>query len=68
MIIQRKFLAQRKIFLWGAVTDETAKDITEDDRARLNGYVMAIMEKSTFDPDRFVAEVRRAMSGRQRSS
>jgi ATP-dependent Clp protease, protease subunit len=29
MIIQRKFLEQRKIFLWGAVTDETAKDITE---------------------------------------
>ncbi len=27
--IQRKFLAQRKIFLWGAVTDESAKDITE---------------------------------------
>jgi ATP-dependent Clp protease, protease subunit len=29
MLIQRKFLDQRKIFLWGAVTDETAKDITE---------------------------------------
>jgi ATP-dependent Clp protease, protease subunit len=29
MMIQRKFLQQRKIFLWGAVTDETAKDITE---------------------------------------
>ena len=29
MMIQRKFLDQRKIFLWGAVTDETAKDITE---------------------------------------
>lgn len=28
-VIQKKFLAQRKIFLWGAVTDETAKDITE---------------------------------------
>ena len=28
-LIQRKFLEQRKIFLWGAVTDETAKDITE---------------------------------------
>jgi ATP-dependent Clp protease protease subunit len=28
-MIQRKFLEQRKIFLWGAVTDETAKDITE---------------------------------------
>jgi len=29
MMIQRKFLDQRKIFLWGAVTDATAKDITE---------------------------------------
>ena len=29
MLIQRKFLEQRKIFLWGAVTDETAKEITE---------------------------------------
>lgn len=28
-LIQRKFLEQRKIFLWGAVTDDTAKDITE---------------------------------------
>lgn len=29
MVIQRKFLEQRKIFLWGAVTDATAKDLTE---------------------------------------
>lgn len=28
-LIQKQFLQQRKIFLWGAVTDETAKDITE---------------------------------------
>ncbi len=28
-IIQKKFLSQRKIFLWGPVTDESAKDITE---------------------------------------
>lgn len=28
-VIQKKFLEQRKIFLWGAVTDETAKDLTE---------------------------------------
>ena len=28
-LIQKKFLEQRKILLWGAVTDETAKDITE---------------------------------------
>jgi len=29
MIIAKKFLQQRKIFLWGAVTDATAKQITE---------------------------------------
>ena len=28
-LIQKKFLEQRKIFLWGAVTDETAKEISE---------------------------------------
>jgi ATP-dependent Clp protease protease subunit len=28
-LIQKKFLKQRKIFLWGAVNDESAKDITE---------------------------------------
>ena len=28
-LMQRKFLNQRKVFLWGAVTDATAKDITE---------------------------------------
>lgn len=29
LLIQKKFLEQRKIFLWGAVTDESAKDLTE---------------------------------------
>jgi len=28
-LIQKKFLKQRKIFLWGPVTDESAKDLTE---------------------------------------
>ena len=28
-MIQKKFLEQRKIFLWGEVTDVTAKDLTE---------------------------------------
>ncbi|HEV7596112.1 MAG TPA: PAS domain S-box protein [Gemmatimonadaceae bacterium] len=42
----------------------TAKDITLEDRTKLNGYVMAIMEKADFDNDRFIAEVRRAMAGR----
>jgi CheY-like chemotaxis protein len=43
----------------------TAKDVSEDDRRKLNGYVTAIMEKASFDRDRFTSEVRRAMSGRQ---
>jgi ATP-dependent Clp protease protease subunit len=29
LLIQKKFLEQRKIFLWGPVTDESAKDICE---------------------------------------
>jgi len=28
-LIAKKFLSQRKVFLWGAVTDATAKDLTE---------------------------------------
>ena len=42
----------------------TAKRITPEDRAKLNGYVAQIMEKAEFNRDRFMAEVRRAMSGR----
>jgi CheY-like chemotaxis protein len=42
----------------------TAKHVTAEDRERLNGYVLSIMEKSDFDRERFVAEVRRAMAGR----
>jgi CheY-like chemotaxis protein/two-component sensor histidine kinase len=43
----------------------TAKRITDEDRAKLSGHVTTIMEKANFDPARFTAEVRRAMSGRQ---
>jgi CheY-like chemotaxis protein len=42
----------------------TAKEITTEDRAKLNRHVTAIIEKTEFDPDRFAAEIRRAMSGR----
>jgi PAS domain S-box-containing protein len=42
----------------------TAQQITDEDRARLSRYVTTILEKAEFDPDRFTAEVRRAMSGR----
>jgi PAS domain S-box-containing protein len=41
----------------------TAKEITATDRAKLQGFVMSIVEKSTFDGNRFTAEVRRAMVG-----
>jgi hypothetical protein len=47
------------------ILDLTAKPITGEERAKLNGYVTTIMEKAEFDRDRFTAEVRRAMSGRQ---
>jgi CheY-like chemotaxis protein len=43
----------------------TAKRITAEDRARLQGYVTSIMEKADFDREQFTAEVRRAMSGRK---
>jgi len=43
----------------------TAKDITGADRAKLSRYVTTIVDKVEFDPDRFRAEVRRAMSGRR---
>jgi CheY-like chemotaxis protein len=43
----------------------TAKSVTDEDRAQLKGYVVGILEKQTFDRDGFVAEVRRAISGRQ---
>jgi CheY-like chemotaxis protein len=43
----------------------TAKQISAEDRARLNGSVMAILEKSEFDRDCFAAAIRRAMSGRR---
>jgi PAS domain S-box-containing protein len=43
----------------------TATQITPDDRARLNGYVSAVMEKGHFDRERFMGEVRRAMYGRR---
>ena len=46
----------------------TAKQITEEDRTTLNGFVTTIMEKAEFDGDRFTAEVRRAMSGRPRAA
>jgi len=43
----------------------TATRVTIEDRVKLNGNVTTIMEKANFGRDRFTAEVRRAMSGRQ---
>jgi CheY-like chemotaxis protein len=43
----------------------TARQNTAEDRAKLHGYVTAIMEKGEFDRARFTDEVRRATSGRQ---
>ena len=43
----------------------TAKVITEEDRAKLNGYVSTIMEKANFNGERFGMEIRRAIAGRR---
>jgi PAS domain S-box-containing protein len=43
----------------------TAKTLSADDRTSLNGHVITIMEKTEFSRERFIAEVRRAMSGRR---
>jgi PAS domain S-box-containing protein len=43
----------------------TGKQITAEDREKLGQHVSAIMEKTELDPERFAAEVRRAMSGRR---
>jgi CheY-like chemotaxis protein len=43
----------------------TAKEVTDEERDRLNGSVATIMNKTNFDQSRLTAEVRRAMSGRQ---
>jgi len=43
----------------------SAKQITAEDRAKLDGNVTTIMEKAGFDAGRFMAEVRRAVGGRQ---
>ncbi len=42
----------------------TAKQITPEDRARLNGDVQKVIEKSEFNHGRFIGEVRRAMAGK----
>ncbi|MCE9575564.1 MAG: response regulator [Deltaproteobacteria bacterium] len=41
----------------------TAKQITASDRARLNGFVAAILDKRELSHDRFTGEIRRAMAG-----
>ncbi len=44
----------------------TAKEISEQDHARLTGSVTLIMQKAAFDRDRFSTEVSRAVAGRRR--
>jgi len=43
----------------------TAKSLTAEDHASLNGYVAAILEKASFNHGHFVREVRRALTLRQ---
>jgi len=40
----------------------TAKDLTRQDRKRLNGHILEIVGKAGFEQGRFMNEVRRALS------
>ena len=42
----------------------TGNRVTVEDREKLGPHV-TIVDRAEFEPDRFAAEVRRAMSGRQ---
>jgi hypothetical protein len=39
----------------------TAKDITAEDRARLNGSVDAVLQKGAYDIDEMLREIRRVV-------
>jgi PAS domain S-box-containing protein len=43
----------------------TAKQLSAEDRAKLNGFVTTVMEKTDFDRDRLMTEIRRATSKRK---
>ena len=45
----------------------TAAEVSSADRAKLNGYVTTILAKTELEVQHFRSEVRRAMSGRQRT-
>ena len=61
-----KALSEQPATAWIPILVVTAKQITADDKARLDSYVTTTMEKTEFSRVRFIAEVRRAMSGRHR--
>jgi signal transduction histidine kinase/CheY-like chemotaxis protein len=46
----------------------TAKQLTADDRAALNGHVTAILQKTDFDHGLFLGEVKRALIHKDRSA
>jgi PAS domain S-box-containing protein len=45
----------------------TAAEVSREDRAKLNGHVSTILAKTEFEVQYFRSEVRRAISGRQRT-
>jgi CheY-like chemotaxis protein len=45
----------------------TAKDLTEEDRRRLNGYVESILQKGAYEPEELLREVRDAVKVRVQS-
>jgi CheY-like chemotaxis protein len=45
----------------------TARDLSSEDHARLNGKVQAILQKGSYSRDELLGEVRRRVAGRVRA-
>ncbi|MCA1686345.1 MAG: hypothetical protein LC745_10300, partial [Planctomycetia bacterium] len=45
----------------------TAKDLSEDDRRRLNGQVLGVLQKGSYTREELLGEVRRELADRVRS-
>ena len=55
----------RKVKAWRTIpiTVVTSKDITDEDRARLNGYAEKILQKGAYDRDELLEQLREVVIG-----
>ncbi len=63
-------MEMRKVEAWHSIpiVVVTAKDITEGDRRRLNGYVVGLIEKGGLDRESLLAQLREQVAATDRRS